>query len=136
MPMATLRLVPRREANATHAWEFYDFVVDGQSLLEQATGGTSVLGCHIGNDERCDFLLLRRHDVQLEAGQVALYVCSECGDYGCGLTVATVERRGDRIVWSDFADLDWNHRVRRPVAGLGPFGFDAVEYEAAIDAVR
>lgn len=52
--------------------------------------------------------LLGRPGRQLSSGRVPLYVCSQCGDLGCGAFAVRVEREvgtsGGRVVtWSDFA---------------------------------
>lgn len=52
-----------------------------------------------------------------------------CGDVGCGSVAVTIRRVGDVIEWTDARDRD------RPV-DLGPFRFDAAEYEAEVGAAH
>ncbi|HLJ08636.1 MAG TPA: hypothetical protein VKX24_08870 [Acidimicrobiia bacterium] len=49
-----------------------------------------------------------------------------CGDVGCGNVTFTIRRAGEVIEWSDARDRD------RPIEDIGPFRFDAVQYEAEI----
>jgi hypothetical protein len=49
-----------------------------------------------------------------------------CGVVGCGNVTFTIRQTGDVIEWTDARDGD------RPIAGIGPFRFDAVRYEAEI----
>jgi len=55
----------------------------------------------------------------------ALHRCG-CGDVGCGNVTFTIRRVGELIEWTDARDRD------RPIEGLGPFRFDAAQYEAEI----
>jgi len=48
--------------------------------------------------------LLGEVSSSLPDGRVALYVCPECGDLGCGAVTALVERANDDVVWRD---LGW-----------------------------
>lgn len=49
-----------------------------------------------------------------------------CGDVGCGNVTFTIRRAGEVIEWTDARDRD------RPIEGIGPFRFDAVQYEAEV----
>jgi hypothetical protein len=64
----------------------------------------------------------------------SLFICSECGDLGCGAATALVAREGDVIVWKDFGfenNYDANVELN-DCKGVGPFVFDAVSYENAL----
>jgi hypothetical protein len=49
----------------------------------------------------------------------------DCGDVGCGSLSVTISRDGDAVRWSNFRDAN------EPV-DLGPFTFDAAQYEAEL----
>ena len=49
-----------------------------------------------------------------------------CGIVGCGNVTFTIRRAGGVIEWTDARDRDL------PIEGIGPFRFDAVQYEAEI----
>src|SRR5579883_2027141 len=46
--------------------------------------------------------LLLKSEADLPNGRRSLFVCSECGDLGCGVITISVERAVDTMVWSDF----------------------------------
>jgi hypothetical protein len=49
-----------------------------------------------------------------------------CGVVGCGNVTFTIRRAGEVIEWTDARDGD------RPIEGIGPFRFGAVQYEAEV----
>ena len=49
-----------------------------------------------------------------------------CGVVGCGNVTFTIRRAGGVIEWTDARDGD------RPIEGIGPFRFDAGQYEAEV----
>jgi hypothetical protein len=78
--------------------------------------------------------LLGQTPPELADGRLALYVCPECGDLGCGAVTVVVDRIGDDVVWRD---LGWQNDYEPNVdfesfAGVGPFRFDRSQYEAVL----
>jgi hypothetical protein len=70
-------------------------------------------------------------------GRVVLYVCPECGDLGCGAVTAVVESADGEVVWRDFG---WQNDYEPGVdldmfKGVGPFHFEASQYEAQLRGV-
>lgn len=55
---------------------------------------------------------------------VVLQRCS-CGIAGCGSVTATIPRDRDRVLWSHVRESEDD-------LGIGPFSFDAVDYEAEV----
>lgn len=55
----------------------------------------------------------------------AVHRCG-CGIVGCGNVTFTIRRVGEVIEWTDARDRD------RPIEGIGPYRFDAAQYEAEI----
>jgi len=49
-----------------------------------------------------------------------------CGIVGCGNVTFTIRRTGEVIEWTDARDTG------KPIEGIGPFRFDAVQYEAEV----
>ena len=129
-------------AYTTESWS-WDFVVDGRSLLELLRGG-DVIGV-LGAWDRAQQVvraerLLGKAAPDLPPDRVALYVCPECGDLGCGAITASVLREGDGVVWRDFAwERDWSDPAvdDRRVIPAGPFIFERAPYgrllRAALD---
>jgi len=67
--------------------------------------------------------------------RVALFVCPQCGDLGCGAITCRLSRHGETVRWSQFAyedgfDDDQNDFER--YSAIGPFEFATDEYLAAI----
>jgi hypothetical protein len=72
----------------------------------------------------------------------SLFICSECGDIGCGAITARILREGDTIFWKDlgFENTYQEHVDLSTYKELGPFTFKAVSYERlllqAIDGLK
>jgi hypothetical protein len=123
--------------------EFLDFMIDGVPLRTavREQGGTpgdemSVLA----TDLSAEYLglavrrLLGQASADFGDGRLALYVCPECGDLGCGALSAVVERVGDDVVWRDFG---WQDTVEPDVyfedfTGTKSVRFDRAQYEGIL----
>jgi hypothetical protein len=65
-----------------------------------------------------------------DSGRVLLYLCPECADIGCGAYGARVSRESGAVSWNDFA---YENGYEEPkLIELGPFTFEARQYDAAI----
>jgi hypothetical protein len=67
-----------------------------------------------------------------------LFICSECGDIGCGAITALVARDGHSIVWKAFG---YENNYEKNILfddykQIGPFTFDLEHYERTLKAVR
>lgn len=60
--------------------------------------------------------------------RVPLLGCS-CGDGGCWPLLAGIFASEDAVVWKDF---EQPHRPSRDYTGFGPFRFDRVQYDSAV----
>jgi hypothetical protein len=119
-----------------------DFIIDGQSLLailtrEGNVGHTDFMGCFVFaspkfNHENKELLLLKQK-ANLESGRVALYVCPECGDIGCGALTAFVSQNPCGYIWHDFA-YENGYEAPEKINNAGPFIFESQSYEKAIIA--
>ena len=119
---------------------YVDFTVDGVSL-EETLGARQldligILGWGDGNYQvvLIDQLLLRPGPTMAPARQL-LYVCSECGDIGCGAITAEVSISGNEIVWSSFGfenNYDSSMSDFESYRTVGPFRFDRDQYGAAV----
>ncbi len=64
-------------------------------------------------------------------GRVALLVCSECGDIGCGALFVRITLEEDRVVWSDFLYAnDYDPESEEPKEGR--YVFDRLAYEGEL----
>ncbi|MVT50074.1 hypothetical protein GPL17_06175 [Bradyrhizobium yuanmingense] len=120
----------------------FDFVVNGQSLFA-VTGASSfdLSGC-LSVPQREPELAVRLNDrlARLltsavpvgESNRVAMYVCPECGDLGCGAITARVSRSDDVVRWSDFAYENGDDSETK-LSKVGPFTFDWTSYVTEIE---
>jgi hypothetical protein len=147
---AQLKLTPRRRegqtcANGTYksARHFLDFVVNEQSLWE-ALGKmhdmVSVLCAEFSvqaTAKAADRLLLA-DAADLPNGRRSLFICSECGDLGCGAITVEVNKENGQIIWKHFGyENTWENRVELGVyAEIGPFTFDAGKYERTLTQAK
>jgi hypothetical protein len=126
--------------NGTYKSErhFLDFIVDGQSLWEvlRRPDMVSVLCSEYAKDEVVKAVrrLLLDEKADLPNDRRSLFVCSECGDLGCGAITVVVERRGDTFTWNAFG---YENNYEQAVSldaynSVGPFTFDATEYESRL----
>ena len=66
------------------------------------------------------------------SGRVALHICPECGDFGCGVVSVKIRKDGDTVEWSEFGyENDYDGEFF-PIERLGPFRFDWNEYSESL----
>lgn len=76
-------------------------------------------------------MLLRKEESDLRPGRYPLFVCSECADYGCGVTTCAISREDNMIVWSDFGfenDYENNRDALDIPREYAVFKFDPTQY--------
>jgi hypothetical protein len=116
---------------------FWDFIVDGISLRSNwqdlgsfgiMTDVIGVLGWGATESELEAVAKLRREaKPDYPPNRIALYVCPECGDLGCGAVTVAINCEEEAIIWSDFRwEVNWY--ADRPDEStvclkLGPFRF-------------
>jgi hypothetical protein len=127
-----------KNANGTFKSErhFLDFVVDGYSLWEalgKKRDQVSIFCAEYAPEETAKAVarLLLREKAYLPNGRCSLFVCSECGDLGCGTITALVEQRGGTITWKAFGyENTYEDKIGLDeYSTFGPFTFDATAYE-------
>ncbi|MFT5599821.1 MAG: hypothetical protein ACI9N1_000047 [Flavobacteriales bacterium] len=90
---------------------FVDFLVNNESLYEKfeldGTLRIGVLGWSSQEWETKNInIFLSEIKPVLDNGRVELFVCSDCGDIGCGATTLKLTKTNNKIVWSEFGDDD------------------------------
>jgi hypothetical protein len=75
--------------------------------------------------------LLLTEKADLPNNRRSLFVCSECGDLGCGAITVVVVKEHDTFTWMD---LGYENTYENAVSlasykSVGPFTFSAAEYE-------
>lgn len=116
--------------NVTERWT-WDFVVDGWPLSAAVSGDVvGALGWGDAAWERSVVdRLLGRTPPDVMPNRVALYVCPECGDLGCGAVTAALAHEDDRVVWRDFRwERDWEGAPDDRALPFGPFRFARETY--------
>jgi len=118
---------------------FLDFVVDVQSLWElvgKPCDTVSILCCEYSRDETTKAVrrLLLTEKADLPNGRRSIFICSECGDVGCGAITALVEKQGGTVTWralgyeNNHEDKVWLDDYR----AVGPFTFNAAAYDRTL----
>jgi hypothetical protein len=144
--LANLQLIPAtrigiKYPNGTYKSErhFLDFAVNGQSLWEtvgKSRDTVSVLCREYPIDEsiRAVNRLLLTEKADFPNDRRSLFICSECGDLGCGAITVSVVSEGSAIIWRDFGFENTNEQniVLNDYTGFGPFSFDAASYERVL----
>lgn len=126
---------------------FLDFVVNGTSLWERVGKRhdmVTVLCREFAIDEtrKAVHRLLLKEKADFPDDRRSLFICSECGDLGCGAISLIVMKEGNSIIWKAFGYENTYERDVKLIdyAEVGPFAFDAVPYELllleAIDRLR
>ncbi|HEY6904645.1 MAG TPA: hypothetical protein VI216_10075, partial [Candidatus Acidoferrales bacterium] len=82
---------------------FFDFVVDGHSLCEQVGKPRDMISVLCYEYVRPETIkagnrLLLTEKAVIPNGRRELFICSECGDIGCGSVTALIIREGSSIV--------------------------------------
>jgi hypothetical protein len=125
----------------------WDFVVDGISLRStwQDPESFGVMADFVGllgwNGADLDRNSVARLQGEAEPdyspNRVAIYVCPECGDLGCGAVTVAVTREEGAITWSDFRyEVNWyaDHPEECTVRfDLGPFRFESTAYSEVLN---
>lgn len=130
--------------------DYLDFVVDSEALgdkLAPVLGSANmpagyvpvlVLNWPIGFPAEDYGRLVGELPAPLPGGRVALYICAECGDLGCGGITVAIERTADTVVWRDFGyQNDYEpFEADDVVPGVGPIVFDRQGYLHALAAFK
>lgn len=126
---------------------FWDFLVNGTSIrslclndgIPVISESVGVLGWRAPEFEgQCVAKLLRDGPPDYPPDRVALYVCPECGDLGCGAITVAVRREPGFITWCDFRwEVSWY--VDRPdeptlLFDVAPFRFSVGAYGEVLNS--
>ena len=112
-----------------------DYHISGRSLYLdlQKLDGNAGSPWLPDNTEIRDMLLLKTPS-DMPSGRVPLYVCSLCGDLGCGAVTVRISQQGNSIIWSEFG-FEYNYDDEFwPPEPLGPFQFQLDQYQNTIQA--
>ena len=101
-------------------------------LAVQCANGTSKSERHF-----LDFVvkrLLLEENANLPNDRRSLFVCSECGDLGCGAITAVISKREKTITWGNFGyENTYEDKIGLDdYSAVGPFTFNIAVYESTL----
>ncbi len=117
--------------------DFQDFCINEKSLLEELPN-KDVVGV-IGSfkpefDKEAVNQLLLKEKSELNSGRIPIYICSECGDLGCGAITISIEENAETYTWKDFGfENNYDKKLLAEYNDVGPFIFSKEEYESALE---
>lgn len=120
---------------------FLDFEVDGRSFYDvlrqrgmDYIGVLSIDGAAESASADAVARLLGHVPAELPDGRVAVFVCPECGDLGCGAITVRVDIGPGGVAWHEWGwQTDDDPVVDRSELGdLPSVRFDRVEYERTL----
>ena len=118
---------------------FLDFVVNGESLWDTVGKQHDMVSAlcvdyTLEEVRKAVGRLLLIEKAHLPNNRCSLFICSECGDMGCGAITAAVVKEGATITWKDFGFENnyegsvWLEKYK----GVGPFTFKTEQYEETL----
>jgi hypothetical protein len=118
---------------------FLDFVVNGESLWDTVGKQHDMVSAlcvdyAIEEVKKAVGRLLLTEKADLPNNRRSLFICSECGDLGCGAITAAVVKEPDTITWKDFGyENNYEDAVLlEEYKSLGPFTFKTEQYEKTL----
>ena len=133
--MNTLTLKSRFDQKSNKS--FYDFMIDGRSLFDicemEGVGRIGSLGWGVNLNYQKSLVhqfLNEETNQELDSERIMLFVCSECGDIGCGGTTFRLVETEREIIWKKFGDEDELEKVDfSEYKHVGSFSFEKSEYK-------
>ena len=117
---------------------YFDFIVDGQSLHELLKSGDNI-GCLGWLPPDAETVILEQLATErlseLGNDRYSIYICAECGEIGCGAMTVKIEKTQYGFIWENFAyENNYDESMRDLVSyrDMGPFHFKPAEYLHAL----
>lgn len=134
--MNTLILKSRFDKKSNHS--FYDFLIDGKSLFDicdmEGSGRIGNLGWGLNIDYKKSLVkqfLNEEVNNELDSERIMLFICSYCGDIGCGGTTFKLVETDTEIIWTEFGsennydeDVDFSE-----YKNVDSFRFEKIDYK-------
>jgi hypothetical protein len=122
-----------------HKVETIDFLIDNNSLLDllvrEYGGHNDFMGCFAKREKRMNEnsknKLLLKIKPETINGRMAIYVCPECADIGCGAYCCEIKKTNEYYVWKNFAYENY-HEDAKLLENIGSFYFNKNKYEDII----
>ena len=117
-----------------HERIYFDFIVSGQSAKTKLKADKfDVISPFGWGNKIYEREIIKEFTGQkrpaISSGRIMIYVCSECGDIGCGCISADIEITDDKVIWKKFGyenndpDIDLE-----PYKDIQPIEFDKQQY--------
>jgi hypothetical protein len=136
MDILQLQLKRRSRDNNKTPRTYYDFMVNGRSLMDILKLGDriSVLVQNNWNwnKEVAKQLLLKKTS-ELPSGRVPIYICPECGDLGCGAVTVKIIEDGMFFIWSNFGVETYHTSDLIKQYDVGPYRFNKIDYSDSLN---
>ena len=136
----TLQEDKKRNAEAR---DFFDLIVDGNSLFDQFVDAESDLASSFGfyNDAKLNIQIvnefLKIQKSELESERTMLFVCRECGDIGCGAITVEIEKKDNSYIWKNFArENDSFELIPSDFIDFEILEFDKLKYETELNNLK
>ena len=90
--------------------QYLDYIISGQPLREylgiKSKSSVTPFGFFPSKEEQKRILkeLRLQQKTQLPGDRIELYICECCGEIGCGAITVKIIDKGDKIVWTHFAN--------------------------------
>jgi hypothetical protein len=135
-------LTEDKKRNA-EARDFFDLIIDGNSLFDQFVDAKSDLASSFGfyNDANLNIRIvnefLKIQKPELESERTMLFVCKECGDIGCGAITVEIEKKDNSYVWKSFAwDNGEDEILKNDFIQFQNLEFNKTEYETELNNLK
>lgn len=120
---------------------YYDFIISGKSLREylglkdyqSATPLNSWFIKMYMIQSLKEFRL--QNKTELPGNRLHLYVCADCGEIDCGAVTVEIIDKGDRIVWTKFANQSDKDEIGE-LFDVEDLEFDRENYFKAFSSIR
>lgn len=96
--------------NAQMSGKYLDFIISNQPLNKylgfESKNIVTPFGWFLNKNEQIRILKEFRLQTKtkLPNNRIELYICPACGDIGCGSVTAQIFDKGDKILWTNFAN--------------------------------
>ena len=120
--------------------QFLDFIVSGESLRSYLGLKNNLTVTPFGffpskEEEKRNLQEFRlQQKTQLEGNRIELYICEDCGDIGCGAVTAKIIDRGDKIIWTEFANQSTPEEIHSQI-NVEEIEFDRQDYFKALEKI-
>ena len=111
----------KHQSKDTSDQQYLDYIVSGQSLREYLgidnKSSVTPFGFFPHKVElKRSFKEFRlQQKTYLPGDRIELYICECCGDIGCGAITAKIIDKGDKIIWTNFANQSRHDEIGQEI---------------------